>query len=116
MKVRIDRERFKRVIQNILDNALKYMDKPRGHVAVILRETRTSAIIEIQDNGRGIPEQDLPYVFDRFYRVDAARKNASGSGLGLAIAKQIVEGHEGSLWARSEPGQGTRMIISLKKS
>lgn len=114
--VRLDRERFKRVVQNILDNALKYMDKPHGHVAVILRETRTSAIIEIQDNGRGIPESDLPYVFDRFYRVDAARKNASGSGLGLAIAKQIVEGHEGSLWARSEPGQGTRMIVSLKKS
>ncbi len=114
--VRIDRERFKRVVQNILDNALKYMDKPQGQVAVILRETRGSALIEIQDNGRGIPETDLPYVFDRFYRVDAARKNASGSGLGLAIAKQIVEGHEGSLWARSEPGQGTRMIISLKKS
>ncbi|RAV05683.1 cell wall metabolism sensor histidine kinase WalK [Paenibacillus sp. YN15] len=115
-KVRMDRERFKRVIQNIMDNALKYMDKPDGQVAVVLRETRTSAIIEIQDNGRGIPEEDLPYVFDRFYRVDASRKNASGSGLGLAIAKQIVEGHEGSLWARSQPGQGTRMMISLKKS
>ncbi|MDF2921756.1 MAG: two-component system sensor histidine kinase [Paenibacillaceae bacterium] len=113
--VRMDRERFKRVVQNILDNALKYSDKPQGRVAVILRETRTSAIIEIQDNGRGIPESDLPHVFDRFYRVDAARKNASGSGLGLAIAKQIVEGHEGSLWARSEPGEGTRMMISLKK-
>lgn len=114
--VRLDRERFKRVVQNILDNAMKYMDKPHGRVTVILRETRTSAIIEIQDNGKGIPESDLPYVFDRFYRVDAARKNASGSGLGLAIAKQIVEGHEGSLWARSQPGQGTRMIISLKKA
>lgn len=114
--VRIDRERFRRVIQNILDNAMKYRDELQGRVAVILRETRTSAIIEIQDNGRGIPENDLPYVFDRFYRVDAARKNAAGSGLGLAIAKQIVEGHEGSIWARSEPGEGTRMIISLKKS
>ncbi|WP_438445425.1 ATP-binding protein [Gorillibacterium sp. sgz5001074] len=113
--VRIDRERMRRVIQNILDNAAKYMNKPDGRVTVILRETRSSAIIEIQDNGSGIPEEDLPYIFERFYRVDAARRNASGSGLGLAIAKQIVEGHEGTIWARSKAGEGTRMILSLKK-
>lgn len=113
--VLIDRERLMRVIQNILDNAAKYLDKPDGRVAIILRETRTSAIIEIADNGPGIPEKDLPHIFDRFYRVDVSRQTANGSGLGLAIAKQIVEGHDGKIWAKSAAGEGTRMMISLKK-
>jgi signal transduction histidine kinase len=112
--VLIDRERFKRVIQNILDNAKKFMEKADGQVDIILRETRTSAIIEIRDNGKGIPENDLPHIFERFYRADPSRKS-DGSGLGLAIAKQIVEGHEGKIWVRSTVGEGTRMMISLKK-
>lgn len=111
----IDRERLKRVIQNILDNAKKYMEKTDGQVDILLRETRTSAIIEIRDNGKGIPENDLPHIFERFYRADPSRKSADGSGLGLAIAKQIVEGHEGTIWVRSALGEGTRMMISLKK-
>jgi signal transduction histidine kinase len=98
-----------------LDNAIRYMDKADGRVEIILRETPSSAVIEIRDNGRGIPEGDLPHIFDRFYRADPARKNADGSGLGLAIAKQIVEGHEGHIWVRSEAGEGTSMLISLKK-
>ncbi|WP_141335515.1 HAMP domain-containing sensor histidine kinase [Paenibacillus sp. tmac-D7] len=113
--VLIDRERLKRVIQNILDNAKKYMEKADGQVHIILRETRTSAIIEIRDNGKGIPENDLPHIFERFYRADPSRKSADGSGLGLAIAQQIVEGHEGKIWVRSSVGEGTRMMISLKK-
>lgn len=113
--VLIDRERLKRVIQNILDNAKKYMEKSDGQVDIILRETRTSAIIEIRDNGKGIAEEDLPHIFDRFYRADPSRKSAEGSGLGLAIAKQIIEGHEGKIWVASTVGEGTRMIISLKK-
>lgn len=113
--VLIDRERFRRVVQNILDNAAAYMDKPNGAVAIILRETRTSAIIEIKDNGTGIREAKLPYIFERFYRADSSRSNTDGSGLGLAIARQIVEGHEGNIWARSVLGEGTRIMISLKK-
>lgn len=113
--VLIDRERLKRVIQNILDNAKKYMEKTDGQVHIILRETRTSAIIEIRDNGRGIPENDLPHIFERFYRADPSRKSADGSGLGLAIAKQIVEGHDGKIWVTSTIGEETRMMISLKK-
>ncbi|MCZ8522021.1 MULTISPECIES: sensor histidine kinase [Paenibacillus] len=113
--VSIDRERMKRVVQNILDNAAKYVEPADGRVAILLRETRTSAIIEISDNGQGIPEPDLPHIFERFYRVDASRKSADGSGLGLAIAKQIVEGHDGKIWARSAAGEGTRVMISLKK-
>ncbi|WP_281888600.1 HAMP domain-containing sensor histidine kinase [Paenibacillus sp. YYML68] len=113
--VLMDRERMRRVMQNVLDNAAKYVPKPGGEVVMILRETRTSAIIEIRDNGQGIPEDDLPHIFDRFYRVDASRNQTDGSGLGLAIAKQIVEGHDGKIWARSTLGEGTRMMISLKK-
>ncbi|MFC3345313.1 ATP-binding protein [Paenibacillus abyssi] len=113
--VLIDRERLKRVVQNILDNAEKYMGKTDGQVAIHLRETRTSAIIEIRDNGKGIPENDLPHIFERFYRADPSRGSADGSGLGLAIAKQIVEGHDGKIWVRSTVGEGTGMMISLKK-
>ncbi|WP_028594415.1 sensor histidine kinase [Paenibacillus assamensis] len=113
--VLIDRERFRRVVQNILDNAAAYVDKPNGMVVIILRETKKWAIIEIKDNGIGIPESKLPHIFDRFYRADSSRSNTEGSGLGLAIAKQIVEGHEGDIWARSIVDEGTRIMISLKK-
>jgi signal transduction histidine kinase len=112
-KVLIDRERLKRVVQNILDNAMTYVDKADGRIEIILRETRMSAIIEMKDNGQGIPEGKLPFIFERFYQVDPSRK--SGSGLGLAIAKQIVEGHDGKIWATSAVGEGTRIMISLKK-
>jgi signal transduction histidine kinase len=111
----IDREQLGRVVQNILDNARKYMDRPDGQVEIRLRETRTSAIIEIRDNGKGISERDLPHIFDRFYRADPSRRSTEGSGLGLAIARQIVEGHDGKIWAQSTVGEGTRMMISLKK-
>lgn len=113
--VLMDRERLMRVIQNIMDNSAKYLDKDNGTIVMMLRETRTSAIIEIRDNGKGIPEQQLPHIFDRFFRVDSSRGTTDGSGLGLAIAKQIVEGHEGKLWATSTAGEGTSMLISLKK-
>ena len=113
--VLIDRERLRRVIVNIIDNAQKYMDKPCGEIEIILRENEASIIIEIKDNGAGVAREDLRYIFDRFYRVDAARSKASGSGLGLAIAKQIVEGHDGKIWARSRENKGLSIIISLNK-
>lgn len=113
VQVLIDRERLKRVVQNILDNAMTYVERGRGQIAIMLRETPTSVIIEIRDNGIGIPEASLPHIFERFYQADPSRK--SGSGLGLAIAKQIIEGHEGKIWATSQLGEGTRFMISLKK-
>ncbi|KRE90465.1 histidine kinase [Paenibacillus sp. Soil766] len=113
VKVLIDGERLKRVVQNIIDNAMTYAGKANGKIDIILRETRTSAIIEIKDNGNGIPEDKLPFIFERFYQVDPSRKN--GSGLGLAIAKQIIEGHDGKIWAKSTVGEGTGIMISLKK-
>lgn len=111
----IDIAKFKRVFQNIIDNAKRSIEKQAGQLRIILRETNSSVIIEFKDNGKGICEQDLPHVFERFYRADTAREVKGSSGLGLAIAKQIVEGLGGRIWAVSEIGHGTSIIISLKK-
>mgnify|MGYP000568769181 CR=1 FL=1 len=111
----IDRERLRRVITNIIDNSKKYMNKNEGEIRITLRETNTTVIIEISDNGAGIPKEDLPHIFNRFYRADASRNKIKGSGLGLAIAKHIVEEHGGLIWARSIENEGTSIMISLKK-
>jgi len=113
--VKIDRERLMRVILNIIDNSRKYMDKQQGEITILVRETNSSIIIEVRDNGSGINEKDVNKIFDRFYRADAARSEANGSGLGLAIAKQIVEGHKGKIWAVSHENQGISILISLGK-
>jgi signal transduction histidine kinase len=113
--IMMDRERIRRVIMNILDNARKYMDKPQGEISITLREAESNIVIELKDNGSGISKEDLPFIFDRFYRADAARSKRSGSGLGLAIAKQIVEGHGGKIWVRSFENKGTSIMISFKK-
>lgn len=111
----MDRERMRRVILNIIGNSRKYMDKDRGEIILNLRETNSSIIIEIRDNGAGIDDTDVNKIFDRFYRGDLARSGAKGSGLGLAIAKQIVEGHQGRIWAVSHGNEGTSILISLGK-
>ncbi|TYQ14936.1 UNVERIFIED_CONTAM: HAMP domain-containing protein [Acetivibrio alkalicellulosi] len=111
----IDRVRVRRVIINIIENSRKYIPKNQGKIDIFLRETNTSIVIEIRDNGSGIDEKDLPNIFDRFYRADSSRNVTKGSGLGLAIAKQIIEGHGGDIWARSEKGEGTSILISIKK-
>ncbi len=115
VEVLADRERLKRVVLNIMDNAKKYMDKEKGRIDVILRETNKTVVVEIRDNGPGIDEKDIPYIFDRFYRADSARSERDGSGLGLAIARQIIEGHEGRIWVKSSEGQGTGILFSLRK-
>lgn len=127
--ISIDRDRFKRVISNILDNAIKYMDKQNGLVKIELRELETTklqqednikkgaatanVLIEISDNGRGISKEEISLIFDRFYRADSSRGETNGSGLGLAIARQIVEGHGGNIWAKSKTGEGTSIILSM---
>jgi len=112
--VLLDQSRMKRVILNILDNSRKYMSKEKGEFKILLRDTSASIIVELRDNGSGISEGDLPFIFDRFYRSDEAR--SKGSGLGLAIAKQIIEGHNGRVWAISHGEAGTSIMISLNKS
>ena len=82
---------------------------------IYLREVKHNVIIEFRDNGEGIAKEDLPHIFDRFYRGDASRKAEGSSGLGLAIAKLIVEGMGGRIWAISDKDRGTSIILSLKK-
>ncbi|MEW9121790.1 MAG: HAMP domain-containing sensor histidine kinase [Thermotaleaceae bacterium] len=111
-----DREKLKRVINNIFDNAIKYMNRDLGRIDVFLHEEEDFVRINIRDNGQGIPEQALPYVFERFYRADTSRNTAAGgSGLGLSIAKRIIEEHQGHIWAESEPNKGTHILFTLKK-
>ena len=114
--VNIDIEKFKRVVQNILDNAKKNIESNKGQLIITLRETHSSVILEFHDNGKGIKREDLPHIFERFYRSDVARAVDGSSGLGLAIAKQIVEGLGGRIWAVSKTDEGTSIIISLKRA
>ncbi len=111
-----DRDKLRRVLINIIENAVKYMDKKQGLIEIQLHETANYIVVGIEDNGQGISEQAIPYIFDRFYRADPSRNsNTGGSGLGLAIAKQIIEEHGGEIWARSILSRGTTIAFTLKK-
>jgi signal transduction histidine kinase len=111
-----DREKLKRVVLNVIDNASKHAGIDNGVIEIRLIDEADKITVEIRDNGLGINKEDLPYIFDRFYRADHSRNtSAGGSGLGLAIAKQIVEGHRGRIWAQSEEGMGTGIFFTFKK-
>ncbi|MBW7475873.1 HAMP domain-containing histidine kinase [Paenibacillus oenotherae] len=110
-----DREKLKRVIINLLDNSLKYMNQSPKQLTIAIERNDEQATIKIADNGPGIHHDSLPHVFERFYREEPSRGQAAGgNGLGLAIARQIIEGHGGTIWAESEPGQGTSVFFTLK--
>ncbi|HOJ76708.1 MAG TPA: HAMP domain-containing sensor histidine kinase [Bacillota bacterium] len=115
-----DRDKLYRVIFNIINNASKYADpnKENSEVIITLSESakQNSVTIEIRDNGRGIKTEELPYIFDRFYRAEKDRNSSTGgSGLGLAIAKLIIEEHGGQIWAESVYLEGTSISFSLPK-
>lgn len=111
--LQLDEDRMEQVLTNLIDNALRHTPK-EGSVTVKLSKTAGQIIIEVKDTGYGIPSEDLPYVFERFYKADKARtRGKSGTGLGLAIAKNIVERHDGHLSVESEVGVGTSFIIKL---
>lgn len=111
-----DAEQMKRVINNIISNSVKYMDKPRGIINIRIKDVGDFIQIEIEDNGRGIAAKDLPCIFDRFYRTDSSRNSSQGgSGIGLSIVRKIVEDHGGRIWATSKEGMGTEMHIVLRK-
>ena len=113
--VEIDTDRFIQVLDNILNNAIKYSPDGSKITGRARHNTYTDRVeLSISDQGMGIPQADLNKVFSRFYRVDKARSRAmGGSGLGLAISKEVVEQHGGNIWVRSEEGVGTTFYISL---
>ena len=92
------------------------MDKQKGVLNIRVKDVGDFIQVEIEDNGRGIAQKDLPYIFDRFYRTDASRNSATGgSGIGLSIVKKIIEDHGGNIWATSKEGTGTIMYFVIRK-
>jgi len=111
-----DPEQMKRVINNIISNSVKYMDKEKGEIDIRILDQIDSIQIEIEDNGKGIAQKDLANIFERFYRTDASRNSSTGgSGIGLSIVKKIIEDHGGYIWATSKEGEGTCMHFVLRK-
>ncbi|MGO4495423.1 ATP-binding protein [Paenibacillus sp. 2RAB27] len=112
--VSLDRDKIKRVFANILDNSLKYLNKSEKYITLHAKITGEYVMIEITDNGIGVDAEALPHIFDRFYRADPSRNSQQGgSGLGLAISKQMIEGHGGTIGARSVKDEGTCISIKL---
>ncbi len=110
-----DPEQLRRVINNIVGNSVKYMDKEPGIISIRIRDVGDFIQVEIEDNGRGINQKDIPRIFDRFYRSDQARRARGGSGIGLSIVKKIIEDHEGKVWATSKEGEGTVIYFVLRR-
>ena len=111
-----DGEQIRRVIHNIISNAIKYMDKPKGVIQIRVKDVGDFIQGEIEDNGKGIASKDLTYIFDRFYRTDVSRNSSKGgSGIGLSIVRKILEDHGGKVWATSREGIGTIMYFVLRK-
>ena len=115
-KIIADPEQLKKVINNIIGNSIKYIDKEKGEIDIRLLDEVDSIRVEIEDNGKGIPAKDLPNIFERFYRTDASRNSSQGgSGIGLSIVKKIIEDHGGYIWATSKVGEGTCMHFVIRK-
>jgi signal transduction histidine kinase len=114
--VKADRQQLKRVILNIINNAINFKKETDSVIKLILTETDEEAKIEIYDNGKGVSKETLEKIFDRFYKADKSRSNrASGTGLGLHIARKIIADHGGRIWAQSKNGSGTSIFFTLKK-
>ena len=116
VQVIADAEQIKRVINNIVSNSIKYIDKPKGYINIRVKDVGDFVQVEIEDNGKGIATKDLPLIFNRFYRTDASRNSSKGgSGIGLSIVKKIIEDHGGKVWATSKENTGTVMYSVLRK-
>ncbi|MBH8597573.1 MULTISPECIES: two-component system histidine kinase PnpS [unclassified Thermoactinomyces] len=115
-EVEVDPDRFRQIILNLLTNAIHYTPAG-GHITVVARRRKSDWQLIIGDSGIGIPESDLPRIFERFYRVDKARaRNSGGTGLGLAIVKHLVEVHHGKIQVESKVGEGTSFILTFPLS
>ena len=114
--VKADRDKISQVLINLIENSIKY-GKEGGHTKVRLFEMGDNLLVEIADDGAGIPAQHLPRLFERFYRVDKSRsRNAGGTGLGLSIVKHIIEAHRQTINVRSTENVGTTFSFTLKKA
>jgi signal transduction histidine kinase len=109
-----NREQLGQVVSNLVDNSIKYAKDSGGEVVISLQEEKDNILVRVSDEGIGIPDEDIPFVFDTAYRSPVAGSvKRSGSGLGLAIAKRVVEGHGGEISLQSKAGEGTNVAFSL---
>ncbi|MFH1185681.1 MAG: GAF domain-containing sensor histidine kinase [Chloroflexota bacterium] len=111
----VDRDKLKQVVLNLLSNAIKY-NRPGGSVVLSALAQESSSCISVQDTGAGIPEEDIPHLFEKFYRVHEMEGRVSGTGLGLSICKEIVQGHGGRMEVMSKLGEGTTFSVFLPRS
>ena len=117
VRVVADVEQIQRVINNIISNSVKYMDKPEKRISLTVKEVGDEIEVALADNGKGIEAKNLHNIFDRFYRTDSSRNSAQGgSGIGLSIVRKIIEDHGGRVWASSKEGEGTTIYFSLRKN
>ena len=113
----MDPEQIRRVIHNIISNSVKYLDKQNGFINIRVRDVGDFVQFEFEDNGRGIAAKDLPYIFERFYRVDKSHsKEIGGTGLGLAITRSAVTMHHGTIQVASKEGEGTTFTVRIPLS
>lgn len=111
-----DPEQLSRVINNIVGNSVKYLEREDGQIEIRILDEIDSIRVEIEDNGKGIGAKDIPHIFERFYRTDSSRNSTKGgSGIGLSIVKKIIEDHGGYIWATSKEGEGTCMHFVIRK-
>ena len=116
VKIWADPEQLKRVINNIINNSVKYRRKENASITIHVADLKNQVRVDMEDNGKGIPKEDLEKIFERFYRTDASRNSAQGgSGIGLSISKKIVEEHGGEIWATGEEGKGLAIHFTLRK-
>ena len=110
-----DRDKIKQVLLNLVSNAIKY-NRPNGSVIIAGNYTDTEFSIGVQDTGLGIPDESIPRLFQKFYRVREHENKAAGTGLGLSICKQIVQGHNGRIEVKSKVGVGTTFSVYLPRA
>lgn len=112
--INADKHRISQILVNLLSNALKFTDS-KGQVTVRVYEKDRQVVLEVEDTGVGIAKRDIPYIFERLYRVDRSRnKKTGGAGIGLTITKKLVEAHNGQISVQSEEGKGSRFIVTFK--
>ena len=114
-KIRGSKEYLQEAISNLLANSLKYTPR-EGHVSINVKDKGNTILVQIKDTGIGIPKDELPSIFEEFFRASNAREvERDGTGLGLSIAKQVIEKHNGKIWVESEQGSGSTFYILLPK-